>query len=494
MSTARRPLPDFLARPGADAGPRVLVLGDLMLDRYWHGATQRISPEAPVPVVHVGGIEERPGGAGNVALNAVALGAPVTLVGPVGDDEAGDRLQGLLEEAGVACCFHREAHAPTITKLRILSRHQQLIRLDFEDGFPGMPADALDAAFEAALEAADVVVLSDYAKGALPHPRALIRRARAAGKPVLVDPKGRDYARYEGATLITPNLTEFRAVVGEPEDEDDLGARAAALAARLGVDAVLVTRGEHGMTLAEATGRAAHLKARAREVFDVTGAGDTVIATLAVALGAGAGRADAAAWANAAAGVVVGKLGTATVTPAELRAALEGPGHEAAASRDGADGVLDEAALGDAVAAARARGERIVMTNGCFDLLHSGHIDYLERARALGDRLVVAVNDDASVGRLKGDGRPVVDLEGRLRVLAALGCVDWVVPFAEDTPARLIEAVAPDVLVKGGDYRPEEIAGHDAVTAAGGEVKVLDFVPGRSTSDLVARIRGSGGD
>lgn len=482
LSTDGRP--DF-------AGVRVLVVGDLMLDRYWHGATRRISPEAPVPVVHVDDTEDRPGGAGNVALNVVALGASATVVGPVGNDAAGDALESLLTRAGVTCRFHREPSAPTITKLRVVSKHQQLIRLDFEDGFPKLAEDALHAAFHRALEDCDAVILSDYAKGALIDPRPFIASARAAGKPVLVDPKGRDYFRYQGATLITPNLSEFQDVAGEAADDLDLAARAAGLASTVSADALLVTRGEHGMSLAPVRGEPLHLRARAREVFDVTGAGDTVIATLAAALGSGASAAQAAHWANAAAGVVVGKLGTATVTPAELAAALR---FEAEPTDTGpppfSGGVLDEPTLLDAVAAARDAGERIVMTNGVFDLLHPGHIDYLQRARALGDRLIVVVNDDASVRRLKGDGRPVMDQEARMQVLAALGCVDWVAPFSEDTPARLIGRVLPDLLVKGGDYRPEEIAGHDAVVAHGGSVRVLDFVEGRSTTGVIERIRG----
>ncbi len=465
---------------------RVVVAGDLMLDRYWHGSTQRISPEAPVPVVRVDGAEERPGGAANVALNVAALGGGARVVGPTGSDEAADRLAQLLEAAGVGQRFHRLPGADTITKLRVISRHQQLIRLDFERGFPGFDRSAMLALLDPELADASVLVLSDYAKGALPDPGGLIDAARRAGRPVLVDPKGTDYHRYRGATLLTPNLAEFEAVVGPCADADEIARRGAELAAELGLEAMLVTRGEAGMTLAPRTGDAVHLPTRAREVFDVTGAGDTVIATLAAALGAGVSLADAAALANVAAGVVVGKLGTATVSPAELEAALGG-GAPAPGS-----GVVDEAGLLAAVHQARAAGERIVMTNGCFDLLHAGHVDYLQRARQRGERLVVAVNDDASVARLKGPERPVTPLAQRMAVLAALDAVDWVVPFSEDTPARLIEAVLPERLVKGGDYRPEEIAGHDAVVAAGGAVEVLPLLAGASTTELIARIRARG--
>ncbi len=467
-------LPDF--QPA-----RVLVVGDLMLDRYWHGGTDRISPEAPVPVVHVGETEERAGGAGNVALNVAALGGSTSLVGITGDDEAAASLKQLLAAAGVDCHFRVIAGAATVSKLRVVSRHQQLIRLDFEDGFAGARASELVPTCEPLFAGCQAVVLSDYAKGTLREPRPLIEAARAAGCHVIVDPKGRDFSIYRGASLITPNLSEFEGVVGRCADADDVAERAAGLCAEHGIDAMLITRGEHGMTLARPGEAPLHMSARARDVFDVTGAGDTVIATLATALAAGAALPLATALANVAAGIVVGKLGTATVSAAELRRALhehEPDGH----------GALGEADLLRAVADARARGERIVMTNGCFDILHAGHVGFLEQARNRGDRLIVAVNDDDSVRRLKGDTRPVTPLDQRMAVLAGLAAVDWVVPFGEDTPARLIGEVLPDVLVKGGDYRPEDVAGHDAVTTNGGRVEILDYLDGCSTSAIVERI------
>lgn len=461
---------------------RVLVAGDVMLDRYWKGPAGRISPEAPVPVVRVAEEESRPGGAGNVALNLATLGSSVRLIGCVGSDpEAGLLRQGLDGE--------RIAHElvewdrPTITKLRVISRNQQLIRLDFESGEAPAPAGLVSACREGMGEA-DVLILSDYAKGALEDPGALIRSAREAGVPVLVDPKGRDFARYRGASVLTPNQGEFEAVVGPCPDEDQLIQRARELVAELELEALLLTRSEKGMSLIRREGEALRLPARAREVFDVTGAGDTVIATLAAGLAAGASLERAAEWANLAAGLVVGKLGAATVTPAELRVAL----HDAGAPESA---VMDETTLAAAVAHARSRGERVVMTNGCFDLLHAGHVDYLRRARALGDRLIVAVNDDDSVRRLKGDGRPVTSLADRMSVLAGLEAVDWVVSFAEDTPRRLICEIEPDCLVKGGDYRAGDVAGHDCVVAAGGEVRILDLLPGRSTTATLERMRDS---
>lgn len=466
-------------------GARVLVAGDVLLDRYWHGGTSRISPEAPVPVVRVSGSEERAGGAGNVALNVQALGASATLMGITGRDNDADRLRALLGAAGVRADFLGVADHPTITKLRVISRQQQLIRLDFEDGFPDAAARDLVGRFADALTGAGVAVLSDYGKGALAHVTEFINAARRADVPVLVDPKGRDFTRYRGATLITPNLAEFEAVVGPCQDTGKLEERGANLMAELGLGALLVTRGEQGLCLLRSGEAPLHLPARAREVFDVTGAGDTVIAVLAACLAAGTALPAAAATANVAAGIVVGKLGTATASPHEIRRAL----HE---EDEGAYGVMTREGALQAVNDARAHGERIVFTNGCFDILHAGHVAYLNEIRRLGDRLVVAVNDDDSVRRLKGPGRPVNALEDRMSVLAGLAAVDWVVPFGEDTPLALIEALEPDVLAKGGDYREEDIVGYREVTGKGGRVVVVDYREGKSTSELIERIRGDG--
>lgn len=460
---------------------RILVAGDVMLDQYWHGPTSRISPEAPVPVVRVDQAEERAGGAGNVALNIAALGAQVTVLSVTGADREADSLEQHLNAKGVACRFLRLAGRATIRKLRILSRHQQLIRLDFEDGFPDFDPETLLQPFRDCLADVDLVVLSDYGKGALRAMPRLIAAAREAGKPVLVDPKGRDFGIYAGATIVTPNLPEFEAVVGHCRNEEEIVAKGHALRRSLGLEALLITRGEHGMTLLQAGDTVLHLPARAREVYDVTGAGDTVISMLAAALAAGAELAEATNWANVAAGIVIGKLGTATITLPELRRALQREQENR--------GILTEEELLLAVEDARAEGETIVMTNGCFDILHAGHVAYLEQAKRLGDRLVVAVNDDASVQRLKGAGRPVNSLEQRMQVLAALGCVDWVVPFSEDTPERLICRVRPDFLVKGGDYRAEEVAGYGCVTANGGQVRILDYHAGHSTTGLINAIR-----
>ncbi len=462
---------------------RVLVAGDVMLDRYWHGATARISPEAPVPVVRVQELEERPGGGANVAVNVAALGGRATALGLVGDDEAGRSLAARLSRFGVDSEFLQSPDWTTVTKLRVLSRHQQLLRLDFEEGFPGFRPAELLSRFRERLAGTGGVVLSDYGKGALQDAQSCIAAAREAGCPVLVDPKGRDFTRYRGATLITPNLAEFEAVVGPCAHVAELESKADGLLRELALEALLVTRGEHGMSLLSRDQPPMHLPARAREVFDVTGAGDTVIATLAAALAVGTTLTDATALANLAAGIVVGKLGAASATASELGRALYD--HD-----EPRRGMLDEARLLQAVADAKAKGETIVMTNGCFDILHAGHVAYLEQARRLGNRLIVALNDDASVRRLKGETRPVNALESRMKVLAGLAAVDWVVAFSEDTPERLICRVRPDYLVKGGDNDPHAIPGNHCVWEAGGQVVVMDYIDGCSTTGTIARILG----
>ncbi|QUG74270.1 bifunctional D-glycero-beta-D-manno-heptose-7-phosphate kinase/D-glycero-beta-D-manno-heptose 1-phosphate adenylyltransferase HldE [Erwinia sp. E602] len=459
----------------------VLVVGDVMLDRYWHGPTSRISPEAPVPVVKVEQIEERPGGAANVAMNIASLGAGSRLVGLTGNDDAARVLNTTLGGVNVACDFVTVPTHPTITKLRVLSRSQQLIRLDFEEGFDGVDPQPMHDRIAQALPHTGALVLSDYAKGALSSVEAIISLAREAGVPVLVDPKGTDFGRYHGATLLTPNLSEFEAVVGKCKSEAEIVERGTALMQQHALSALLVTRSENGMTLLQPGKAPFHLPTQAQEVFDVTGAGDTVIGVLAAALAAGNTLEESCFLANAAAGVVVGKLGTSTVSTVELENAIH-------ARPESGFGVMDEAQLKAEVAKARQRGEKVVMTNGVFDILHAGHVSYLANARKLGDRLIVAVNSDASTRRLKGETRPVNPQENRMIVLGALEAVDWVVSFEEDTPQRLIAGVLPDLLVKGGDYKPEDIAGSKEVWANGGDVRVLNFEDGISTSNIIRTI------
>lgn len=461
------------------ANASVLVVGDVMLDRYWKGDTSRMSPEAPVPVVGFQNVEDRAGGAANVAANLVALGCKAGLLGVIGNDEAGENLSQLLLKQGVDARFVQYDAAPTITKLRVLSRQQQLLRVDFEEKHAPFDQQQFQTQFAEMLSAYDVVVFSDYAKGALHQVQPLIAAAKAAGKYVVVDPKGCDFTPYMGADLITPNMSEFEGVVGPCADEE-LPAKAETLRQNLSLTALLVTRSEKGMSLVT-DGAIEHIPTQALEVFDVTGAGDTVIATFAACM-ANVSFSEAMKVANLAAGVVVGKVGTATVSQAELQAAAVrywGTG----------TGVLSELELITVVHAATESAEKIVMTNGCFDILHVGHIRYLQEARSLGDRLIVAVNDDASVKRLKGETRPINGVAERMEMLASLECVDWVVDFSEDTPQRLIEVVSPNILVKGGDYKPEDIAGFDHVMDNGGQVMVLTFHDGHSTSKIIERSR-----
>ena len=462
---------------------RLLIVGDIMLDRYWYGPTSRISPEAPVPVVRVDESEDRPGGAANVALNIASLGAHVCLSGLVCRDDNAERLASALSQAGITTHFHVSDDVPTITKLRVMSRNQQLIRLDFESPASAVDATPLAERVTEALPDADLMILSDYGKGSLNNIEQLIALGRQHGKRVLIDPKGNDYSRYKGASIITPNLSEFEAVVGPCTDDDDMITKGERLRKELGLEALLITLSERGMMLIRANEAPLHLPTHAQSVYDVTGAGDTVIGVLGLVLAAGQPLPTAMWLANLAAGVVVAKAGTATLTVAELHEAIQDAG-QSSSSDSSLDAVIRQ------VRAAQARGERVVMTNGCFDILHSGHVGYLEEARQQGDRLIVAVNDDASVARLKGPTRPVNTVDRRMRVLGALASVDWVIPFSEDTPQTLIETILPDVLVKGGDYNVEEIAGHEAVLANGGEVKVLGFEEGVSTSALINAIQG----
>jgi len=462
---------------------QVLVIGDVMLDRYWHGPTGRISPEAPVPVVKVEQIEERPGGAANVALNVAALGAKARLIGLVGNDEPASALAKGLESVHVTTDFVTVDNFPTITKLRVLSRHQQLLRLDFEEAFHDVDSAPILKKMQAGLVAKNsVVILSDYAKGTLSDVQKMIQLARNNNVKVLIDPKGSDFEKYRGATLLTPNLSEFEAVVGVCKTDQELVDRALQVVKQFDLEAILVTRSEHGMTLVREGAEAFHLPTQAQEVYDVTGAGDTVISVLATSLAAGSSMEDACTLANAGAGVVVGKIGTSTVNTIELANAVY-------SQQEIGFGALSEEQLKVAVKLAQHRGEKVVMTNGCFDILHAGHVSYLNTAREQGARLIVAVNSDESVRGLKGSGRPVNPVDRRMAVLAGLGAVDWVIEFTEDTPQRLIANILPDILVKGGDYKIEEIAGGKEVFANGGDVRVLQFEEGCSTTEIIKTIR-----
>ncbi len=466
---------------------KILVVGDVMLDRYWHGDTGRISPEAPVPVVKVSALEDKAGGAANVAKNIAYLDGQVSLLGIVGDDDNGLSLQALLRDENIDSQLITQSEAPTIAKMRVISRHQQVVRLDVEQTFSSQHSQLLLNKLEEIVEQFDIVVFSDYNKGSLAHIANMIKVVKAAGKRVLVDPKSKQLSDYRGADLITPNLTEYSAAGGELGDEETLAWCSREIIAKSGIGAMLLTRSEQGMSLITSNEKF-DFPAQVREVADVTGAGDTVIATLAVMLGTGMPTAQAVEVANVAAGLVVAKLGAATVSPEELGAKLTQYLRETGEQYQApADEVLHHIEL------ARQRGEKIVFTNGCFDILHAGHVRYLAQAKARGDKLVVGLNNDESIARLKGAERPINPLDERATVIAALASVDWVIPFGcvseNDTPAKLIEKVKPDVLVKGGDYKVSQIAGADFVLANGGQVEVLEFVNGCSTSNVIRKIQ-----
>lgn len=391
-------------------------------------------------------------------------------------------MQSALKQSDVECHFTEVAGWPTITKTRVQSRGQQLIRLDREEAAASGSSD-LTQELTRHLKNASAVVLSDYGKGGLNDIAAMIDACRESNVPVFVDPKGSDFGKYRGATLVTPNQNEFETAAGTCATDEELVSRARRLLDELDLAALLVTRSEKGMLLIDGSNEPEFLSTRALEVYDVTGAGDTVIAVLAAALATGETLKSAAQLSNLAAGLVVGKIGVASVTPSELRVALHRRGQ-------GGRGMVSDDELLPLVAESRERSERVIMTNGCFDVLHAGHVAYLEEAKSLGDRLIVAINDDDSVRRLKGDSRPINELRDRMAVLAGLASVDWVVPFSEDTPQRIIGAVLPDVLVKGGDYRPDEIAGSKDVLENGGEVRVLAFRDGQSSSRIIDKMSG----
>jgi D-beta-D-heptose 7-phosphate kinase/D-beta-D-heptose 1-phosphate adenosyltransferase len=483
------------ARLDAFARARVLVLGDVMLDRYVYGTVDRISPEAPVPVLKTDNERTMPGGAGNVARNIASLHAKAILLGLIGADAAGELLKGsLVGDPNIIADLIVDPARRTTEKVRFVQGRHQLFRADSEStaAAEGEIAAALLTAFRRHLVEADVVVISDYAKGVLAGSVLghAIAAARGAGKPVIADPKRADYTYYRGVDVLTPNRQELARATGAPCDTDEAAAaQARQLIYRAGIGAVLVTRGEQGMTLVEKSHagepqQPRHLRAEAREIFDVSGAGDTVIATLAVALAAGASLPEAAQLANTAAGIVVAKVGTAVAHPGEIKTAL----HAAATNAADVKIVPLQIAL-ERAATWRARGERIGFTNGCFDLIHPGHVSLLAQARATSDRLIVAVNTDASVRRLKGPTRPVQSEASRAVVLASLRDVDLVVLF-DDDPTPLITALKPDVLVKGADYTQDQVVGGDVVRAYGGKVVLAELTPGESTSSTIAKLSG----
>ncbi len=472
-TTTNKSFPDFHTA-------KVAVIGDIMLDRYFYGDVARISPEAPVPVVNVKREEQLPGGAANVAVNLASLGASTILSGIVGQDSDGDQLQTQLESIDVQCRLNRSG-SDTIVKTRVMGGQQQLLRMDFEEKLSG---EAWAETWQCVLPSLDdvkVLVLSDYDKGTLSNCQKAIRYGMEKGLPVIVDPKGVDFSKYTCADLLTPNLSEFLAVVGPVSSEAEMEEKAQALISKLNIGALLVTRSEKGMTLFRPRQDSFHLPAITKEVADVTGAGDTVIATIAASLAAGVDLETAVTLSNLAASVVVGKVGTTAITAPELELEFH-KYHQSS-------GTLSNEQLALAVRLAKQRGEKVVFTNGCFDILHAGHVTYLNQARALGDRLIVAINSDESVTALKGEGRPINSVDRRLSVLQGLESTDWVTVFEGDTPENLLRELEPSILVKGGDYSADQVVGKEIVHAYGGEVKVMSMVPECSTTRIIEKAR-----
>ena len=467
---------------------RCLVVGDLMLDEYLWGKAERISPEAPVQVVDVVREELRLGGAGNVANNLSELGVLVAVCSVVGDDENGRALLAAFNNKGIATdAIFSDAARRTSRKTRVVAAHQQIVRIDRESRMP-LSEEIEQKVCDWISSKADsfnVILLSDYLKGVL-TPKVIstaITAARKAGIPVLIDPKGTDFARYNGATILTPNRKEAEAASGIAiGDTDSLVRAAGVIMERVGLEYLLITRSEEGMSLFSKAFDPVHIPTVAREVFDVSGAGDTVLATLAAGMAARLGIAEAARLANISAGIAVSKLGTSTVTPTEIINTV------ALVRGDSNSKIKNIDVLEVLIEAEKARGKQVVFTNGCFDLLHAGHVKYLQKARNLGDLLVLGLNSDASVRRLKGEKRPLIGEDERAHILAALDCIDYVVIFEEDTPLELISALKPHILAKGGDYTPERVVGKDLVEAYGGRVELVSFVDGKSTTNIIERV------
>ena len=460
----------------------ILVFGDVMLDRYVSGSVDRVSPEAPVPVLQPIKEEIRLGGAANVALNLSSLGSKVSLIGISGKDSSSAQIFKLLKENKIKNEIVK-SNLPTITKLRLLSSKQQLLRVDNEEEFTKEDWNSAKKRFDKsiALNSNNLLIISDYGKGTLQDIPGLIKKAKKSKKIVLVDPKGNNFSKYKGADVITPNFSEFIGEVGAVKSEREITAKAKSLIKSLKLGALLVTRGPEGMTLFNKEKDnvvRSDFPTQAQEVFDVSGAGDTVIASVAAALSTGLDMTSAVKLANVAAGIVVGKSGTATASISEIEPHFTG---------EDLVFTLKEAKKHSVML--RKNGKKIVFTNGCFDILHAGHVHYLEQAKELGDELVVGLNSDSSVKTLKGPSRPINNLEQRAKVLSSLKCVDRIVSFADETPIKLIKEIKPDVLVKGGDYKVKDVVGHKEVRSWGGEVKIIPLVPGLSTTNIIKKLK-----
>ncbi len=460
---------------------RVFVIGDIMLDRYYYGGVSRISPEAPVPVVAVESDIFTLGGAGNVANNIAGLKAECRIFASAAGDSSGRKLRSLLDGINTQY-FFIDTGAPTTTKLRIVGEKQQIVRVDFEEIRPVSPssADSFKNEISKYADECNCVVISDYGKG-ICTPEICgftISEAKKAGKPVIVDPKGGDWSKYRGATVVTPNVKELGEVAGAhiKNNDYDVVFAGRGIREKYSIEYLVVTRSEKGITIISGNGYK-HIPTKAREVFDVSGAGDTVVATMAAALGAGFGIEDAVETANAAAGIVVGKIGTAPINADELGFAVNCLVHSK---------LVSPSKIGMIAENERRKGKKIVFTNGCFDILHRGHVTYLKKAAAMGDLLIVGLNSDASVRRLKGGGRPVNNEADRAEVLSALESVDYVAVFDEDTPLELVKAVKPDILAKGGDYNACDVVGREYAK----RVSIIDFVDGYSTTGTINKLNG----
>ncbi len=459
---------------------KILIIGDIILDEYLKGTVSRVSPEAPVPVLRPEERELRLGGAANVAANVKSLGSKVELIGVAGRDEAGKELREQLKAKAIKTSL-TYSDKTTVHKLRLSAGQQQLLRLDMEESFDKKDWSSTKSTFKKKLKGFGAVIVSDYGKGTLQDMPFIIKESKRRNIPVFIDPKGNNFSKYKGAYIITPNFLEFSTEVGGVASEQELNAKAKNMIKKLSLEALLITRGQEGMTLFQKDkGKVnrSDFPTEARDVFDVSGAGDTVIASLASALSSGMTLEESVKLANAAAGIVVGKSGTASPSLAELSISL-----------NSGDSVLSKSEIKDLVKEAKKDSKKIVFTNGCFDLLHVGHITYLEEAKELGDRLIVALNSDSSVKKLKGAKRPINKLKERAKQIAALDSVDWVTSFTEDTPLKLIKELEPDVLVKGKDYKVKDIAGSKEVLAKGGQVKTIKLVKGGSTSNLIKKIK-----
>jgi D-beta-D-heptose 7-phosphate kinase/D-beta-D-heptose 1-phosphate adenosyltransferase len=459
---------------------KILIIGDIILDEYLQGTVSRVSPEAPVPVLRPDDRELRLGGAANVASNVKSLGSKVELIGVVGKDTAAKELRELLKNKSIRTSL-TNSEKTTVHKLRLSAGQQQLLRLDREESFTKKDWLATKNTFSKKLKGFNAVIVSDYGKGTLVDVPFLIKQSKKRNIPVFIDPKGSNFNKYKGAYIITPNFLEFSTEVGGVSSESDFTNKANKLIKKLALQALLVTKGQEGMTLFKKDRgkiNRTDFPTEAKDVFDVTGAGDTVIASLASAQSSGMSLEDSVKLANVAAGIVVGKSGTATPSLVELSLSLNAD-----------DSLISNSEIKDLVKAAKKDSKKIVFTNGCFDLLHPGHITYLSEAKKLGDRLIVALNTDRSVKRLKGNKRPINNLRHRALQVAALDSVDWVTSFSQDTPLKLIKELEPDVLVKGKDYKVKDIVGSKEVLSKGGQVKTIKLVKGVSTSNLIKKIK-----